>query len=232
MILTCGALTPPTPIFMPVPFPHPQQRITRRLGLQGLGLLGLSHLCGCRSWLPGPDPTRFYLLTTAAPPPTGTAAPARWRVALRPVFVPSYLRTLSMVIRTDAHELRFSELHRWAEPLEQGIGRVLGQTLSATGTVTWVPLTAAPDWIVTARVEACEGRKEHGKAGTVQFALTWEAIALPALAALPRRDQWVAPPTAWDGADYGQLAELLSLAVTQAGQAMAAGFPAPQAGPP
>ena len=49
---------------------------------------------------------------------------------VRPVELASYLGDSRIVSRTSPNKVSFSESHRWGEPLEEGIGRVVGKNLS------------------------------------------------------------------------------------------------------
>ena len=51
-------------------------------------------------------------------------------VFIREVELPSYLIDNRLIFRPDAETLEFREHTRWGEPLEEGIGRVVGQNLS------------------------------------------------------------------------------------------------------
>jgi hypothetical protein len=59
-----------------------------------------------------------------------TAAQSRVSICVGPVLVPGYLDRLPVCVRDSAHEVTYAEFHRWAEPLEDGIGRVLVENLS------------------------------------------------------------------------------------------------------
>ena len=49
---------------------------------------------------------------------------------VRPVELASYLGDSRIVSRTSPNKVSFSGNHRWGEPLEEGIGRVVGKNLS------------------------------------------------------------------------------------------------------
>lgn len=88
-------------------------------------------LTGCVNLQPAPDPTRHFRLSSLA---TGTApAPAKETLALviLPVTVPDYLKRSNIVLRKNQEQLIFSEFDRWAEPVENGIARVLAENLTS-----------------------------------------------------------------------------------------------------
>jgi uncharacterized lipoprotein YmbA len=188
-------------------------------------------LSGCSFLQPHADPTRFYVLTA----PSGSTEPAgegefkRWKVGLRPLEVPGYLRSKSMVVRTGTNEIHFADFDRWAEPLDQGISRVIKEALSSARNVESVAVNPHSDdmldYEVEIRVLACEGvRVEHGNS-SIRFAVTWETRSVGNASVAPKRGGFSADPVAWDGKDYGQLAKRLSEALAGASKALAADLP-------
>jgi uncharacterized lipoprotein YmbA len=188
-------------------------------------------LSGCALWQPHADPTRFYVLTVPSAPPERAAdgESNRWKVGLRPVEVPAYLRSRAMVVRTGTHEIHFAEFDRWAEPLDQGISRVLKESLSSARNVESVALNShgddTLDYEVAIRVLACEGVRVENETSAIRFAVTWEARSVEKNSTEIRRGVFTADPVAWNGKDYGQLAERLSEAIAGASQAVAADLP-------
>jgi uncharacterized lipoprotein YmbA len=77
----------------------------------------------------GSTPSHNYYLLTAreAPGPTGTAP----SVGIGPVRIPEYLNRNNLVYQQDGNRLQIADYERWAEPLEEGILRVLGLNLAA-----------------------------------------------------------------------------------------------------
>lgn len=188
-------------------------------------------LSGCSLLQPHADPTRFYVLTVPSVPPerAGEGEFTRWKVGLRPVEVPAYLRSRAMVVRTGTNEIHFADFDRWAEPLDQGISRVIKETLSSARNVDSVALNShgddTLDYEVAIRVLACEGVwVEHGN-GSIRFAVTWEVRSVGNNSTATKRGVFTADPVAWSGKDYGQLAERLSEAMAGASKAVAAELP-------
>jgi uncharacterized protein len=110
------------------------RKIVRRL----LGLIVCLSLTGCAV----SDPTQFYTLTQAGAPPverTATASTAESGVGqttnvsigVGPVMIPAYLDRRQIVIRTGADQVELSAFHRWAEPLEDGMARILAEEIAA-----------------------------------------------------------------------------------------------------
>ena len=176
-----------------------------------LPVLGL--LAGCNVIPPSsPDATRYYVLTTTAAKPA-TVAPEgpHWRIALRPVEIPSYLHGKAMQVRSAGNEIHYAEEARWAESLEAGLGRVLRESLDGRGEVAHVVASAGedPDFDVLVRVLRCEGDRE---AKVARFTAVVEVYAPRLGADLRARDTFVMEIPGWDGS-YGQLAAKLSEAV-------------------
>ncbi len=86
-------------------------------------------LSGCM----GSQPTRFYVLSAVQNPVeageracTEGASPA---LGVLPVDLPKYLDRPQIMTRKGENELRLSELHEWAEPLDDNIADVIAQNL-------------------------------------------------------------------------------------------------------
>ncbi|MCX6897695.1 MAG: PqiC family protein [Verrucomicrobia bacterium] len=188
-------------------------------------------LSGCSLLQPHADPTRFYALTVKSAPPEQAAEGGikRWKVGLKPVEVPAYLRSKAMVVRTGANEIHFEDFDQWAEPLDQGIGRVMKETLSSARNVEKVALNShgddTLDYEVTIRILACEGVRVENGNSSIRFAMTWEMRPAGKNSTATKRGAFTADPVAWNGKDYGQLAERLSEAIAAASKAVAASLP-------
>jgi len=202
--------------------------IQRRSFVLLLCALTSAVLSGCSFLQPHADPTRFYVLTGpgASSELAGAGECKRWRVGLRPVEVPGYLQGKAMVVRSGVNEIQFADFDRWAEPLDQGISRVMKEMLSSMATVT---LNSHGDdtlnYEVTIRLLACEGVRAEQGTGTIRFVVAWEVRSVGTAATVAKRGVFTAAPVAWDGKDYGQLAQRLSAAIAGAGQAVAAALP-------
>ena len=86
--------------------------------------------------------------------------------------------------------------------------------------------------VVALRILACEGVRIEKERSSVRFAVTWEARLVGQGLAAIRRGSFAADPTAWDGKDYGQLAERLSEAIAGMSAAVAADLPTVVEPPP
>lgn len=191
-------------------------------------LAALALLAGCSLPTATPDPTRYYLLSAPAP----VAAPAAGAVAegtsskvvtvgLSRVELPAYLRSRSVVLRPGGTELRQAPAARWAEPLDQGIARVLKETLQAQPVVRAVvlypaPQAATPDCEISVSVLACEGLA--GAAGQrIRFAATWELRSTAARAAVLASGTFESASAEWPEGDYAALTAKLGEAVAALG---------------
>jgi len=206
-------------------------KILRSAFLLVLGAVAAFALNGFALLRPHADPTRFYVLTVPGTPlkPAVGGEFKRWRVGLRLVEVPSYLRTKFMVVRTGSNEIHFADFDRWAEPLEQGISRVLKETLGSAQNVQSVALNshgdASLDYEVTIQILACHGMRVPTGKSSIRFAATWEVQAVGTNSIEIKRGSFTADAADWDGNNYSQLATQLSAAVAVAGKTLAADLP-------
>ncbi|HND62855.1 MAG TPA: ABC-type transport auxiliary lipoprotein family protein [Opitutaceae bacterium] len=183
--------------------------LRRLLSLAAL-LLGLA---ACTLPPAQPDPTRYYMLTPMAHR-TGEAAAAgsHWRVALRPVEMPNFLRGKTMAVRVASNEVVYVDDARWAETLEAGIGRVLRESLESRPEIAFVATSGGEehDFDIAVRVLRCEGDREKGVA---RFTAAVEIYAAGPGGARRGRDIFTTEVPGWDRQNYGQLAAKLSEAV-------------------
>lgn len=86
---------------------------------------------GC-SFAPRPDPSRFYVLTSLAETETGAPRDSLsdLHLGVGPLTLPRYLSRGPIVTRTAPNRIAISEVDRWAEPLDEELGRVLSENLS------------------------------------------------------------------------------------------------------
>lgn len=128
--------------------------------------LALITLTGCGSLLaPQPDRSRFFVLSSSADSgakASTTAFGARHlTVGVGPVMIPDYLQRHGIATRVGPTQLEYSQVNRWAEPLEECFPRVLAQDLSnslATNQVVMFPWPGDThvDYQVQASVERFE----------------------------------------------------------------------------
>jgi uncharacterized protein len=70
----------------------------------------------------------YYLLTATGPQGASGQTPA---LGIGPVEIPEYLNRNGLVYSRQGNQLQISSQERWAEPLEDGISRVLGMNLAS-----------------------------------------------------------------------------------------------------
>jgi len=145
------------------------------------------------------------------------------------------LRNKAIVVRIGRNELQFADYDRWAEPLDQAISRVLKETLSSSRNVESVAFNshgeAALDYEVAIRVLACEGVRTETGGSSIHFAATWELRSLEKHSTTTKRGLFTPDPVAWNGREYGQLAERLGEAVAGLSKTIAASLPMETAPP-
>lgn len=169
------------------------------------------------------DPTRYYVLSTpAAKPASGDGA--HWRVALRTVQIPSFLRGKSMQVRSGTNEVIYADESRWAESLEAGVSRVLRESLEGREAITNVVSSAGEehDFDIVVSVLRCEGDRA---AGVARFTAVIEIYSTAPGAPRIARDTFTTEVQGWNGQDYGQLAQKLSEAVEAFSNRIAALLP-------
>ena len=88
------------------------------------------------------DTTQYYTLdqiiarraesqVRASPPESSTAGARDLAIGIGPVFMPGYLARIQIVTRTGTDQVHISVFNRWAEPLEDGIARILADEIGA-----------------------------------------------------------------------------------------------------
>ena len=116
--------------------------LSRVAGLVALTVI----LAGC-----GSSPrSNHYVLTAHPATPPGSEKPS---LGIGPIEIPEYLNRNSMVYNRQGNKLRISSTERWAEPLEDGLKRVISlnlATLVGTQNVRFFPWSSqrAPDYAV------------------------------------------------------------------------------------
>ena len=86
---------------------------------------------GCSVFEPKPDPSRFYVLRSASAASVPATAPSENSAVLRigPGRVATYLESTVLLTADGNNRVVPLPFHHWAEPLEQGIARVLAEEL-------------------------------------------------------------------------------------------------------
>jgi len=175
-------------------------------------------VAGC-TLIPEPpkDPTRYFVLTGPALSDDGVRQlGGSLRIGLKSVEMAPYLRKPMIAVRHDANELAYDDYVRWAEPLEQGIARIVQARLLASpqvGRVFTAPFVFEQqhDYDIALNIIRCEGVVE-GRT-VARFAAAVEITTGGEDASVVARKVFQAPDAAWDGKDFTALAAALSTGV-------------------
>ncbi|MBP6681938.1 MAG: membrane integrity-associated transporter subunit PqiC [Halioglobus sp.] len=139
-------------------------------------------------------PSNFYRLTPAVDHAPGGPTPS---LGIGPVDIPEFLNRNALVYTRGGNQLQLAESERWAEPLDDGITRVLGLNLSAllqTETLRFFPwdLRQAPDYGVRINILDLDARDGQailvadwllyrpGNGATIASGISQFSTALPA----------------------------------------------------
>ncbi len=98
----------------------------RHLLAQYLIVATLSMLAGCAA----APPSRFYILSHVEADASAQPAGRAVAIGVGPVELPMYLDRPQIAVRSGAHELLYSETHRWAEALQDNVTDVLAENLA------------------------------------------------------------------------------------------------------
>ena len=130
-------------------------------------------LFSCNVLQPVKDSSVTYLLDPAIPDRTPrSAAPA---VAINRPSLPSYLDRQQIVTRVKAGELKMSNYHLWAEPLDTGMSRVVSMNLTRlTGSSNIQPIDNFVSLDYTTLLELRISQFEPGDGDHVILACTWK----------------------------------------------------------
>jgi len=176
----------------------------------------LSTACGLLS--PQPDPSRFFVLNAVAIPtpdqPSPTSAGLRPLVlAVGPVRLARYLDRNDLAIRLSADEIRYSDVERWAEPLEHNVTGVLALNLSRLlGSAQVVAYPQSSGLRPTYQIDVEIARFDTTPGGEATLAAHW-AIQDPGThGLLARRDSHLTRTAAGSGtqAAVAALSDLLA----------------------
>ncbi|HVV02522.1 MAG TPA: PqiC family protein [Verrucomicrobiae bacterium] len=181
-----------------------------RVALPGL----LVFAAGCAALHPVENNSRLYLLTATAASNAAQSneqqAQKNETVLVRPVGIADFLKTKSIAVKTGSNELFLTQSHRWAEPLDLGIRRVLVEDLRrlvANPILIREPLRE-PNPARSISVQVTEfGAVRHGNGYAVGLSASWQFLDQRSILA---RGQFNMPRTAWDGKNYDELARNLS----------------------
>jgi hypothetical protein len=151
----------------------------RNVGATGAIAIGIA-LAGCGPVLaPRPDPSKFYLLTPAADPPSTQTAAVQgatggFTLGLGPVKLPPYLDRPEVVTRSAPNRLDLSKTDRWGESLQNNFTSVLTRDLAAqigTQQIVVFPWYSTTHLDLQVQVEVY--RFETDAQGSAQLSAKW-----------------------------------------------------------
>jgi len=155
----------------------------------GLSLLALTISIGLASCAVS-DPTQFYTLSRETAPRSSTNsaevasssvdATGVVGIGVGPIIMPGYLDRSQIVIRTGADKIEISTFHRWAEPLEDGIARVLADEISArvpTERVVTFPWRGVVARAIQYQVVVALLRFDGRQGGDITLDTRWRVLA-------------------------------------------------------
>ncbi|MBX2830702.1 MAG: PqiC family protein [Rhodospirillales bacterium] len=121
-------------------------------------------------------PDHYYLLSPSAPQIADPSVQSPV-VGIGPVTIPSHLDRSTIVSRSSANRVVVNSGHRWAEPLDENINRVLMDNLDRTGKVSRLeafPWTSRDgvEWQVVVDIDRFERQAE----GNVILTARWKLI--------------------------------------------------------
>ena len=208
------------------PFGRVRARLRVAHVLLGAALISLT---GCQLIPdPAPDATRFYVLTGPSPEQAASATLGPLSLGLKAVNVAPYLRSRSMPLRTGEHEISYNDYARWAEPLDQGISRILQGRLLLAPAVGRVyahpfPFDRPRDFDISVSIVRCEAVRE-GRSTVARFAAQIEVTRVSDGNVVTRR-VFAAPDIPWDGQDHAALAAALSTSIDRLASEVIAQLP-------
>jgi len=171
-------------------------------------------MLGCAST----PPASFYVLN-ALPglQQNGQVAPKAvgdLYVGVGPVKIPSYLDRVQIVTRSSETTLQISEFHRWSEPVDKSLERIIAENLTsllASDNVFLYP------WPGVRRVDyqvMVEVKRFEGKPGEkVRLDASWMLLSDGGKQVRLCRNSYISEPV--DGASYEDLVSSLSRAAAQ-----------------
>ena len=199
-----------------------ERTVIRRL----LVLVATIGLAGCAV----SDPTQFYTLgqpTTrsvsgeTASTHRGAAEPGALTIGVGPVNMPGYLERSQLVTRTDADQVRIVTFHRWAEPLSEGIARVLGEEIGArvgTDRIIMFPWPGVVARTIQYQVIVAVLRFDGRPGGDVTLDTRWRILGRDGNELAFERSTLVQPS---GGPGYEAMVDAMTRAVVTLGQEIA-----------
>jgi hypothetical protein len=197
-----------------------------------LGLAASIGLAGCAV----ADPTQFYTLgypsggrgdsrlsaSVAATPLPSTDRTEMVSIGVGPVIMPGYLRRNKIVTRTGDDQVDIAMFHQWAEPLEDGIARVLAEEIGAhvpTDRIVMFPWRGVVARAMQYQVVVVVTRLDGRRGGDVTLDTRWRILGNDGAELAFRRSTMIETAT---GPGYDPMISAMSRALTALGQEIAA----------
>jgi len=149
-------------------------------------LAALVGLTGCFSLGRTEPPQRSYVLGGTAAPAVDARTPglSGVTVGVRRLRLASYLDPLLLVVRQGENRVSYSEYHRWAEHLGEGINRAVAGYLDQRGSFATIDVApwearARYDYVLQLHVERFEGVAPEDPAvgvGEAHLLASWEIL--------------------------------------------------------
>ena len=195
-------------------------------------LLGLAAVLGLASCAVT-DTTQYYTLGAATPPgrtsrasastpPKSVAGSRAVGVGVGPVIMPGYLDRTQIVTRPGTDHVEISMFNRWAEPLEDGISRILAEEISVrvpTERVVMFPWRGVVARVIQYQVVVAVVRFDGRSGGDVTLDTRWRILDRGGDELLFRRSTVVEPAA---GRGYEPIVAAMTRAIVTLGQEIAA----------
>jgi len=201
-------------------------------------LAALVLLAGCFSLSRGAPPQQHYVLGAGGPAeravlPVDRQVPdsSLQVVGLRTLRLADYLATPFIVVRRGAHQVEFSEYHRWGEDLGRSINRDVAIRMAALAASHQVqaapwPAGTAPDLVVQVhilRFEGVTGDDREQDTGEAHLLATWEILD-PRGGAVRAHGTTEVRQGGWSVGDFDGLVRLLSAGLETLAEDLAQGL--------
>ena len=186
----------------------------RRACFASLGVVGAMVGSGC-AWLgPVEDPTRFYVLEVPNYRVVSDEVAAKVSVGIGRVQVARYLDSPGVTIREGNNRIVHAQRYRWAESIQHGLSRVLGDNLRREPVVAQVAMEAAQrrqplDYDLHISVLRAEGIAAEWEPSRAVFHATWE-LRTGLEAEVVARGRVHEDNLPWDGYNFDQLVASIS----------------------
>ncbi len=182
-----------------------------------LSMMGLMLLTACSRSLP----VKYYTLHPAPAASMVDTLPPDMAIVVGPVIIPSALDR-QLIVTRDAHDnLRLSEYHRWAGPLQKNSAAVLAQHLaSRLGSQRVTAYTVEDIFPPTHRIVVSINRFDGGLEGNFVLDATWSLKKIGSKPSLQIRRTTIDQPLS--SPDYDGLVAAQSKALASLSEKMAA----------